>query len=158
RWYETAMLLLICFTLFRPGFWLDRLQAPFETRPAADIVRVAERIPPGATLRFRALSQSRAGDDVEKLVRLTLRTGESGRERLDKAGLALTPAGAKLRIQTVRSGSEAARYGLAPGDEITAILVPAPRPSRYWFALPGLALLAGIVALQRRRQRAKLAF
>ena len=155
RWYESLLLLLICFTLFRPGFWLDRLQPPFETRPAADIVRIAESIPRGATLRFRALSQSRAGDDVEKLVRLTLRSGESGRERLDKAGLALNPAGDKLLIQTVRFGSEAARYGLAPGDEITAVLVPAPRPSRYWFALPALALLAGIVALQRRRQRLK---
>ena len=29
RWYETVALLLICFTLFRPGFWLDQLQAPF---------------------------------------------------------------------------------------------------------------------------------
>src|SRR6516225_940447 len=42
RWYETILLLLICFTLFRPGFWLDRLAPPFETRPAADIVRIAE--------------------------------------------------------------------------------------------------------------------
>ena len=151
RWYESVLLLLICFTLFRPGFWLDRLQPPFETRPAADIVRVAEAIPRGETVRFRALSQSRAGDDVEKLVRLTLRTGESGRERLDKAGLVLNTAGDRLLIQTVRFGSEAARYGLAPGDEITAVLVPAPRPSRYWFAMPALALLAGIVALQRRR-------
>ena len=30
RWYETVALLLICFTLFRPGFWLDQLQAPFD--------------------------------------------------------------------------------------------------------------------------------
>jgi len=157
RWYETVLLLVICFTLFRPGFWLDRLEAPFETRPAADIVREAEQIPHGGTLRFRALSQSRAGDEVEKLVRLTLRTGESGRERLDKAGLVLGPAGEKQLIQTVRFGSEAGRYGLAPGDEITAVLVPAPRPSRYWFALPALALLAGIVALQRRRHGLKLA-
>ena len=29
RWYETVALLLICFTLFRPGYWLDQLQAPF---------------------------------------------------------------------------------------------------------------------------------
>ncbi len=42
RWYETIALLLICFTLFRPGYWLDKLQAPFDARPAADIVSVAE--------------------------------------------------------------------------------------------------------------------
>ena len=33
RWYETVALLLICFTLFRPGFWLDQLQAPFDRPP-----------------------------------------------------------------------------------------------------------------------------
>jgi TRAP-type uncharacterized transport system fused permease subunit len=37
RWWETLALLLICFTLFRPGFWLDQLQAPFEARPAAQL-------------------------------------------------------------------------------------------------------------------------
>ena len=34
RWYETVLLLLICFTLFRPDYWLDRLQAPFDAQPA----------------------------------------------------------------------------------------------------------------------------
>ncbi len=33
RWYETVALLLICFTLFRPGYWLDKLQAPFRLAP-----------------------------------------------------------------------------------------------------------------------------
>ena len=55
----------------------------------------------------------------------------------------------------MRFGSEAAKYGLPPGDEITAVLMPADRPSRYWFALPGLALLAGLILLQLRR-RARL--
>jgi MYXO-CTERM domain-containing protein len=54
----------------------------------------------------------------------------------------------------VRFGSEAAKYGLLAGDEITAVLVPADRPHRYWFALPALFVLALIVLLQRRRQMA----
>jgi TRAP-type uncharacterized transport system fused permease subunit len=33
RWYEPLALLLICFTLFRPGYWLGRLQAPFVAMP-----------------------------------------------------------------------------------------------------------------------------
>src|SRR3546814_11649828 len=32
RWYETLALLLICFTLFRPGFWLDQISEPFIDR------------------------------------------------------------------------------------------------------------------------------
>jgi Domain of unknown function (DUF3394) len=157
RWYETLALLLICFTLFRPGFWLDRLQAPFDPRPASELISVAQSIPQGLTLRFRVNSQSRAGDDVEKLVRLTMRAGKTGAERLQGAGMSITALGSKITVQLVRFGSEAAKYGLAPGDEITAVLVPAHRPSRYWFALPALLLLTGIVALQRRRQRFALA-
>ena len=157
RWYETVALLLICFSLFQPGYWLDRLQAPFDLRPAADIVNVAGSVPQGSTLRFRVKSQSRAGDDVEKLVRLTLRSGTTGPERLQAAGLSLSTLGDKVTVRLVSFGSEAAKYGLAPGDEIATVLVPADRPSRYWFALPALLLLGVIVLLQLRRQRFKVA-
>jgi hypothetical protein len=150
-------LLLICFSLFQPGYWLDRLQAPFDLRPAADIVGVAGSVPQGSTLRFRVKSQSRAGDDVEKLVRLTMRSGTTGAERLQAAGLSLSSLGDKVTVKLVSFGSEAAKYGLAPGDEIATVLVPADRPSRYWLVIPALLLLAGIILLQRRRQRFELA-
>ena len=156
RWYETVLLLLICFTLFRPGFWLDQMQSPFDTRPASDLATVAESVPQGLTLRFRVPSQSRAGEDVEKLVRLTMR-GASGRERLQSAGIAVTSLGGDVTVQSVRFGSEAAKYGLAAGDKVSGVLVPANRPSRYWFAVPALLLLAAIVMLQLRRRRPQLA-
>jgi TRAP transporter 4TM/12TM fusion protein len=155
RWYETVALFLICFTLFRPGFWLDRLEAPYEARPPAQIFAVAGAAKFGETLRFRALSQSRAGEDVEKLVRLSLRARGSDVERLREVGLTLTRQGDKVLVQAVRFGSEAAKYGLSAGDEITAVLVPADRPSRYWFAVPALALLGIVVLLQMQRRRVK---
>jgi hypothetical protein len=37
------------------------------------------------------------------------------------------------------------------------VLVPADRANRYWLAIPGLLLLAGIVLLQLRRRAPKLA-
>jgi hypothetical protein len=157
RWYETLALLLICFTLFRPSYWLDRLQSPFDVRPATDIMRVADTIPRGSTLRFRVMSQSRAGEDVEKIVRLTMPSGKTTAERLQRAGLTLSNLGDQVTIGLVSFGSEAAKYGLAPGDQITSVLVPADRASRYWFAIPALLLLGGVVLLQRRRQQLKLA-
>jgi hypothetical protein len=152
RWWETLALLLICFTLFRPGFWLDQLQAPFEARPAAQLVALAETVPLGSTLRMRVESQSRSGDDVEKLVRLSMRSGESGAERLARAGLRVGARGQDTVVESVRFGSEAAKYGLSAGDRVQSVLVPADRPSRYWFTIPALGLLAVIVLLQRRRQ------
>ena len=153
RWYETVALLLICFTLFRPGYWLDQLQAPYESRSGKEMVAIAGGIPSGLTLRFRAASQNRAGEDVDKLIRLTMRAGKDGAERLKAAGLEVMVAGDKPTVKTVRFGSEAAKYGLAAGDEITAVLVPAHRPDRYWLALPALVLLGLIMFLQRRRRR-----
>ena len=53
RWYETLALLLITFTLFRPGYWLDRFYQPFNALPATDIVSVAELDAPGYDLAFQ---------------------------------------------------------------------------------------------------------
>jgi TRAP transporter 4TM/12TM fusion protein len=153
RWYETVLLLLICFTLFRPGYWLDQIHAPFEARSATQLVEVAGKVPLGDTIRFRVNSQSRVGEDVEKLVRLTMRAGEGGADRLNRAGLAVRTDGDKVAVQTVRFGSEAAKYGMAAGDEVIAVLVPADRISRYWFIIPALLLLGLVGLLQLRRRR-----
>ena len=153
RWYESALLLLVCFTLFRPGFWLDQVQPPFESHPASQLVSIAGSIPGESTLRFRVKSQTRAGDDVEKLVRLTLRSGANGADRLRETGIAVSTLGNATTIQTSRFGSQAAKYGLAAGDEITSVLVPANRMNRYWLAIPGLLVLAGVILLQLRRRR-----
>jgi hypothetical protein len=106
-------------------------------------------------LRFRVESQSRAGEDVEKLVRLTMRAEGDGRQRLQGAGLAVSSLGGDTSVQTVRFGSEASKYGLAGGDRITSVLVPAERPSRYWFMIPAVLLLAIVVLLQLRRRRSQ---
>ena len=153
RWYETAALFLICFTLFRPGFWLDRIFDPYVTRPPADLTKVANDVPLGSTIRFRVKSQTRAGDEVEKVVRLALREGATGPERLRAAGFGVMTMGDRTQIGAVRFGSQATQYGLATGDEVLAVLTPADRPSRFWLFIPALVVLAGVVLLQRRRQQ-----
>jgi hypothetical protein len=90
-------------------------------------------------------------EDVEKVVRLTMRAGTTGTERLQRSGLSLSTVGGKVTVRFVSFGSEAAKYGLATGDEVIAVLVPADRPSRFWFVLPALLLLAVVVMRQRRR-------
>lgn len=153
RWYETPVLLLVCFTLFRPAYWLDRLQAPFVSMPATGIFKVAEDVPRGVTIRFRVESQSRAGQDVEKLVRLTMHSPAPAPARLLGAGLTLNQQGDTVNVTQVKFGSEAAKYGLSAGDKITAVLVPARRPDRYWLTLPAFGLLGAIVLLQLRRRK-----
>jgi hypothetical protein len=137
--------------LFRPGFWLDQFQAPFERRAPAELMQIASALPEGQTLRFRVAGQSRSGEDVDKVVRLTL-NGKDAAERLRNAGLSISALGGELMVQTVRFGSQAAKYGLAAGDRVTAVLAPAQRIDRYWLAVPALILLVGVFLLQRRRR------
>jgi hypothetical protein len=58
-----------------------------------------------------------------------------------------------VTVQSTRLGSEARKYGVQPGDEIRAVVIPTDRPSAYWLAIPAIVLFALIVLLQRRRRR-----
>jgi hypothetical protein len=60
-------------------------------RPASDLVRVADSILQGAILRFRAKSQSRSGGDVEKVVRLMMRSGQNRRGTITRRWPDATP-------------------------------------------------------------------
>ena len=76
RWWETALLLLICFTLFRPQFWMDMVYPPFDVVPAPSIAKVVDATPGGGALRFKIQTTDITGDDVVKAVRLKLGEGE----------------------------------------------------------------------------------
>ena len=152
RWYETVALLLICLTLFRPSFWLDMITEPLAPLPGGETFAQVEKAPRDGALRLRIATQDLSGNTVEKLVRLTLGSGNTPAERLATSGLTVRQTGDTLVVQSVRFGSEARKYGLQQGDEIRAVVVPADRPSAYWFALPALALLGVIVLSQRRRR------
>ena len=45
RIYESVLLLVVAFTLFRPGFWMDMISPPSETRAASELVQLAEEAP-----------------------------------------------------------------------------------------------------------------
>ncbi|AWM85369.1 TRAP transporter permease [Microvirga sp. 17 mud 1-3] len=154
RLWETLALILICFTLFRPHFWLNMLEPAYEPKGPDAIATYVDTIPRDGTLRLRVLSQSRAGDDVEKLVRLSLRAEGTPEQRLGEAGLILAKQGDDMIVRSAKLGSEAAQYGLQPGDTVKSVLVPTERSSPYWATLPALALLGLIIVLQRGRRRA----
>ena len=46
RIWESLLLLLIAFTLFRPGYWLDQWDPPFRKVPAAEVLAAASRMHP----------------------------------------------------------------------------------------------------------------
>jgi TRAP transporter 4TM/12TM fusion protein len=155
RLWETAALLLVCFTLFRPGYWMDLIYPPFERLPPARAEEVASSLKPGEFLRLRLEGDALSGETVERVVKLPLGAGASARERLRASGLALGTLGDEVFVQQAAFRSTAAKLGIENGMKLTAVEVPAERPSKNWLYLPALALLGIVVLAQRGRRGAQ---
>ena len=153
RFYETIALLLIAFTLFRPGFWMDMVFPPFEEEAPAAIVQAAAETPAGQDLRIRVSGVGDLGDPIEFVSLLPIGGGATGEERLEAAGLAMRTEGDRMFIDDVAYGSPAQAAGLDWDQEIRRVLKPVPTPSKYWMFIPALLLLALVVMLQRGRNQ-----
>jgi TRAP transporter 4TM/12TM fusion protein len=152
RWWESLALLLVCFSLFRPGFWMDMIHPPFEHLPGAQALEVAHQLPDGASLRLWIEGLSIEGKDVKKGVLLPLGPrADNARARFDAVGVKVMPQGDTIQVLAVKFGSRAEKLGIEQGFAITAIELPSERPAKEWVYLPALLLLGLIVWLQRRR-------
>ena len=152
KWYESVALLLVAFTLFRPGFWWDMVYPPYTHVPASQLTQSVESAPAGASKRLWIEGINLDGKEIKKGVLLPLGEPGSARDRLKNAGLMVMPEGDRMRIMQVKFGSRAEKLGFEQGFEIVSVEVAAERPDKEWmFVLAGL-LLAGVVFNQRRRK------
>jgi TRAP transporter 4TM/12TM fusion protein len=151
RWYETAALFLVTFTLFRPGFWWDMIYPPFEHTSPAALMKIIEDKPANASLRMWVEGETLEGDQFSKGVLVPLGPKAPARERLRATGFSLMMLGEEVSIGPVAFGSVAAKLGLEAGFKVTGVELPVERPAKEWMFIPALALLGLIVMLQRRR-------
>jgi hypothetical protein len=154
RIWESALLILIAFTLFRPGFWWDEIYPPLIEADPAQIEQAAEAVPAGGNLRISAEGMSIEGDEVAKTVMLPMGAPAPGAERLTNAGLELRNEEGRVFIDMIGFGSAAEKAGLDFDFEITSVLQQNDRPPRELMWIPALILLAGVIWLQRRRNAA----
>jgi hypothetical protein len=157
RLWESLMLIVIALTLFRPGFWMDMIVAPLETRPAAEIVAIAEAQPPDITLRVRMSGETIDGDFVTKFVPLPLGPAAPGAERLAHGGIEVRRDDGKTLVDNIVFGTAAEAAGVDFDWEILDIQVEVDQPPKQLIYFPTLALLGLIVLLQRRRRPASAA-
>jgi TRAP transporter 4TM/12TM fusion protein len=153
RLWESAVLLLVCFTLFRPDWWLNQFSAPFVEVPAGQFLSAVEQAPAKGRVNFVVEGIDLMGEDVRKTVNIRLEEPGDPMERLQEAGLSVVPAGDRLMITNVAFGSYAKRIGLEVGYDIVAVVKRTDQPST---AIPigiALAVMAGIAALQLARRR-----
>ncbi len=160
RWYESIALLLVAFTLFRPGFWLDQIDPPFVKHPGIEAAAIAGEAPPEGNLRMVISGPDFDNPDemTERTVVARLGPEADGLTRLDHAGLLVTEDGDKAVLEEPFAGTPFFDefqvfdfYGDQP-VEIANVQTEASRMPKEIFYIPALILLALIIMLQRRRQ------
>src|SRR5690606_17596067 len=127
RWYESVLLLLVAFTLFRPGFWMDIVHDPYRNIPPAELVQALEVVDDDSQLRLRIRGEDAVGDPREFTLLLAIPDGESGEQKLEKLGLSLYQEEGKVLVDSVAFGSTAADLGLEFDQEILRVRAPTDR-------------------------------
>ena len=161
RIWESLALLLVAFTLFRPGFWLDQMDAPFATIAPSEIVQAAAERPEDGQLRVVV-----SGPDFDDSTRtfkttLLIRLGKEGPgvQRLKRDGLDLEIDGDTAKVMEPLPGSPlfekiGKKFDFYADDPvvISEVQVRADRVRKEVFYIPALLLLGLVVFLQTRRR------
>ncbi len=151
RWYESVLLLLVAFTLFRPGFWMDMLHDPYRDAAPAELAQTMGQVEAESTLRLRMEGEDAVGKLRRFTVLLPVPDGASGEDRLTKLGIQTYEQDGKILIDTVTFGSQAADLGLEMDQQILSVKAPTERWPKELMWLPGFLLFGAVVWLQRRR-------
>ena len=150
--WESALLLLITFTLFRPGYWWDMVYPATQDRPGTEVIEHIENVPAGESLVVQASGMSLSGDEVSTYLSLELPAAESPEARPASAGLELSRQDDTMVVDFVGYGSQAENAGVSFGWTIDAVQVENERPPKELMFIPALILL-GLVAFGQLRRR-----
>ncbi|OUR67109.1 C4-dicarboxylate ABC transporter, partial [Marinomonas sp. 42_23_T18] len=142
RWYESVLLLLVAFTLFRPGFWLDQIIEPFEERGATSMMSYIDATPDLKQLRITVEGENIDGRWVNKTVNLPIAKEGSANDRLYKAaGLEVREENGALYIDNLVFGGYAEAQKLDFDWQITRFQLETQRPAKEWFFIPAFLLV-----------------
>jgi hypothetical protein len=151
RWWETAALLVIAFTLFRPGYFWDKLYPPLTEKPPAELIQLLDRLAPGSQLRLELKGENMLGDEYTMTVMLPVGNEPTGAEKLAALGIETIEEDGKVIVDMVGFGSPAQKAKIDFDQEILSIQMPTDRPNKEFMFIPALLLLALVWFFQRGR-------
>jgi TRAP transporter 4TM/12TM fusion protein len=159
RWWESIALLLVAFTLFIPGFWLNKVQDRFEQQAPTSLTMLTDELESGQRLRFVVQGPSfTTGNATSLTISHVVSEDAPATGRLQSAGLLVQAEGDRLYLEEPVFGSD---YQSRLGDfdfymdtrvEVTEVLLEADRFPKQIFYIPALLLLGLVIMMQRRRQ------
>jgi len=153
RLWETGLLLVIAFILFRPGFFWDMVYPELETRPATELEQFISDLPSGKQLRLTLKGEKMNGDEFTMVVSLAAGKKAPAEERLLAMGLATRNEDGRVFVDNVVFNSPAQKARIDWDQEILNIQTLTDRPPKQWMFIPALALLALVWLSQKRRVR-----
>ena len=155
RIWESIALVLIAFTLFRPGFFLDQIAPEFEERPVTELYQLAKAGADGTSLRVSMQGENFNGELIDARYLLPLGdAGGDGAGRLTKsAGIVFRDEDGKVFVDDITFGGPAEQLGLDFDWELVALDVKADRVRKELFYIPAFLLLSLVYLLQVRRKK-----
>ena len=164
RWWETVVLLLVAFMLFRPGYFWDKIDPPFKDMPGTQIFQIADKMEPGESLRFVVEGETLEGIKRAYTFLLPLAYGDSGKERVNNTGLQLDDLFGDMEVAMVMPGISNDRAinkqveaikvaGVDSGWIITSIQAKRKTLPKQIVFIPALLLIGIVGTMQLRRRK-----
>jgi TRAP transporter 4TM/12TM fusion protein len=154
RWWESLLLLLVVFSLFRPDYWRDQIFPPYQLHPARQLPSVIQQMKPKEPLRLQVETENEKGKIMVRTLLLPIPDAAPER-RLEQLGFITEPDGKGLRILDIGFLSPAEHAGLEAGlaTRILGFEQRQQQPAKEWFLLPPLLLCLLIGHVQNNRKR-----
>jgi len=153
--WESVVLVLIAFTLFRPGFFLNQIAPEFEPRPASAIYQLAEEGGDATSIHVRLMGENLNGDMIDAKYLLPLgEKGADGAARLVAgAGIEFRDEGGELFVDNLEFGGASEQLGIDFDWQVVELDVKADRIRKEVFYLPAFLLLGFVYLIQMRRKK-----
>ena len=153
---ESALLLLISFSIFIPKFWLDRVVDPYNVFEPGQIYQMLENLPAKEQVKINLNGIDFFGDEKETYVNVSFANLATAEEKLDDYGISLYEENSSIYVSTVKFGSKAYNSGIEMDSEIISLSVKNKQPSEWFIYIPAALLLLLIYLLQSRRRNLSL--
>ncbi|WP_299678606.1 TRAP transporter permease [uncultured Roseobacter sp.] len=157
RIYESIVLIFIAFALFRPDFFMNRIQPPFENIPPQQFAEKVEAASAGREFRVIVSGPDFDTGDITETTLLVAIGDEEPGTRMDALGLLTLEEGDQIVLEEPMFGTPYAETFQAYdfyGDEfvtIKEVKAPADQMPKELIFIPALFLLGLVVLLQRGR-------
>jgi TRAP-type uncharacterized transport system fused permease subunit len=164
RLWETLLMLIVAFMFFRPGYFWDKVDPPYENISGQELFKVADTMSEGDPIRFVVEGETIEGVERSYTFLLPLADGQTGRERVNNTGLQIDDLFGDMEVAMVLPGISNSRAinkqvesikvaGVDSGWIITSVLKERETRPKQIVYIPAILLIGMVGWVQLRRKR-----